>query len=1194
MSNLHKAVSDYAREVSTLAMSDSSNEGTYYPALRNLIAAVLADRGLPFQVRTVTSEQRVAGGVDQPDLALYDGEGDFVALLGEVKLPKVEIDEMQSSVDRNDQIGRYLARTRVVLLCNVRGFGLLTVKPGFNGAGAVPVAFRRLEDHVDLWPSLPALRRGEIPEDDKVQRLAELIETAITRYAPISEPQSLARILARQAKRAKSTLPEKFGAAVAPLRDDFGKALGITFEGEEGEEFFRSSLIQTAFYGLFAGWALWVQSGRNKPFEWERLSDYLCIPFLGKLFYEFRHPDRIKDLKLKSHLDMATETLGRVDVDLFFTRFKPPALHEGTTTPATTAITYFYEPFLEAFDPDLRKQLGVWYTPWEIVRYQVQKVDRILREELHCERGFADESVVVLDPCCGTGAYLIEVLRCIFRQLESEGAGDELGAKLLRALCKRVIGFEILTAPFVVAQLQLYLMLVEEFHVTPDEDRRPAVYLTNALTGWSGPEQLKLNFPELQQEHDAARKVKTEAKIIVVLGNPPYNRWAGVPLREEADLVDHYKGIRRDKNGRQIGKSELFTRWRVRKHLLDDLYVRFYRLAEQRIGQKAESGVVSYISNYSYLTGRSHPIMRESILASFHSAWIDSLNGDKYKTGKTIPKGQPGEGSSDQSVFSTDQDARGIQVGAAITTLLKRKNGAGPASVFFRDFWGRAAKKRQALLSSLDMARWSKKKRDEAAGLPEGPRRYAEFTPTEKTRWKLIPYAVEGGFEDWPSIGELFPWNFMGVHTGKDSGVIAFSEGELKARFADYLNPDISDATIAERTPALMKEANEFNDPAAFRRALLADDVANAPDEKIKKYLYRPLDERAIWYETTRREFVEDKGREKKRWSGCLIQRYGEEFEKAIEVPRNAYLCAVSEPRRRSETRPLVTRGLVDLHVSDRGITCFPARRPAEPEDKQTRIEVAAPRRREITANLADGMWAVLKKDWNIAGDLASAGAENLVNRLFSATLAICHSPQYELDHEESLAQDWAHIPIPKQKRTMNALADLGDKVCALLDPAASARKTIDDILGDDARRLGVATKVGGGGISGDDTVISYSYYMSGLGKWVARPPGGAEVLRAEWGTSTGDLFLNEKVFLRNVPENVWRYELGGYPIIKKWFGYRDGGRRPRLPLSLDELDHLRSMIQRIAALLALRPELDKRYEQAVADAYTAEELGLR
>jgi hypothetical protein len=124
-------------------------------------------------------------------------------------------------------------------------------------------------------------------------------------------------------------------------------------------------------------------------------------------------------------------------------------------------------------------------------------------------------------------------------------------------------------------------------------------------------------------------------------------------------LVAHYKGIdlvddidpktkkaRTDEFGRrkkkQRGDSLLYREFGVRKQLLDDLYIRFIRLAEERIGEAADYGVISYISNSSYLTGRSHPLMRRSLLSNFNAVWIDNLNGDKYRTGKTIPKGLPG------------------------------------------------------------------------------------------------------------------------------------------------------------------------------------------------------------------------------------------------------------------------------------------------------------------------------------------------------------------------------------------------------------------------------------------------------------------------------------------------------------------------------------------------------------------------
>ena len=84
-------------------------------------------------------------------------------------------------------------------------------------------------------------------------------------------------------------------------------------------------------------------------------------------------------------------------------------------------MPYFYEPFLEAFDPELRKQLGVWYTPAEVVRYMVARVDMALKEDLGIADGLAADNVYVLDPCCGTGTYLAEVLRRIARQPSGQG-----------------------------------------------------------------------------------------------------------------------------------------------------------------------------------------------------------------------------------------------------------------------------------------------------------------------------------------------------------------------------------------------------------------------------------------------------------------------------------------------------------------------------------------------------------------------------------------------------------------------------------------------------------------------------------------------------------------------------------------------------------------------------------------------------
>lgn len=125
------------------------------------------------------SAGRAGGGVDLPDIALYDGVGDFIHVCGEVKLPDADLEDVGMSVGCKDQIGRYLALTRVVLLCSVRSFGLLTVEPGYDGTGPVPPGSRRLEQVVEFWPSAAELRRGKAVEPDRVGELAGLVETGV-------------------------------------------------------------------------------------------------------------------------------------------------------------------------------------------------------------------------------------------------------------------------------------------------------------------------------------------------------------------------------------------------------------------------------------------------------------------------------------------------------------------------------------------------------------------------------------------------------------------------------------------------------------------------------------------------------------------------------------------------------------------------------------------------------------------------------------------------------------------------------------------------------------------------------------------------------------------------------------------------------------------------------------------------------
>ena len=241
---------------------------------------------------------------------------------------------------------------------------------------------------------------------------------------------------------------------------------------------------------------------------------------LRALFQQLSDPGRLKPLALVEVLDSTAAALDRVDRAEFFSRF-----NEGE------AVPYFYEPFLEAFDPALRKELGVWYTPTEVVRYMVARVDRALKDDLDIPDGLAAENVYVLDPCCGTGSYLAEVLCRIALNLEAQGLGALAGVAVRNAATDRVFGFEIMPAPFVVAHLQVGLTMQNlDAPLADDGTERAGVFLTNALTGWEPHMNKPLPFPELEEERDRADRVKQETQILVILGNPPYNGFAGKPI----------------------------------------------------------------------------------------------------------------------------------------------------------------------------------------------------------------------------------------------------------------------------------------------------------------------------------------------------------------------------------------------------------------------------------------------------------------------------------------------------------------------------------------------------------------------------------------------------------------------------------------------------------------------------------------
>src|SRR5258708_35500359 len=425
-------------------------ETSFYPALINLLDEI--GKSLKPKVRCIS--QLKNRGAGSPDLGLFT-EDQLKKRGKEDSLPQnpargvIEIKPTSSDAwltADGEQVSRYWGKYRQVLVTNYRD--LVFVGQEATGKPVKLETYRLADNEADFWS---AAAHPKKPAATHEVTFKEFAQRAMLHAAPLAAPEALAWFLASYARDALHRISLHELPALATVRKALEEALGLTFEGEKGEHFFRSTLVQTLFYGVFSAWVLWAK--QNPPsskerFDWTLTSRLLRVPVLRKLFHEVADPGQLENLDLAEILDWTSGVLNRVDRATFFAKFQE-----------THAVQYFYEPFLQAFDPELRKDLGVWYTPPEIVQYMVARVDTVLREELNLPDGLADKNVYVLDPCCGTGSYLVEVLNKIHETLKERGDDALVAADLKEAAKNRVFGFELLPAPFVVSHLQLGLLL---------------------------------------------------------------------------------------------------------------------------------------------------------------------------------------------------------------------------------------------------------------------------------------------------------------------------------------------------------------------------------------------------------------------------------------------------------------------------------------------------------------------------------------------------------------------------------------------------------------------------------------------------------------------------------------------------------------------------------------------------------------
>lgn len=183
---------------------------------------------------------------------------------------------------------------------------------------------------------------------------------------------------------------------------------------------------------------------------------------------------------------------------------------------------YFYEDFLAAYDRRLRNDRGVYYTPVEVVRAQVNLISRLLTQSFDKPLGFADDGVMALDPAAGTGTYPLTAIQNGL-DLATARYGKGMEASSAGKMARNIHAFELLVGPYAITHLRVAERVMDAGGSLPEDGVR--VYLTDTLESphASPPGRFPLVARELTEEHERALKVKRDTRVLVCFGNPPYD-----------------------------------------------------------------------------------------------------------------------------------------------------------------------------------------------------------------------------------------------------------------------------------------------------------------------------------------------------------------------------------------------------------------------------------------------------------------------------------------------------------------------------------------------------------------------------------------------------------------------------------------------------------------------------------------------
>jgi len=692
---------------------------------------------------------------------------------------------------------------------------------------------------------------------------------------------------------------------------------------------------------------------------------------------------------------------------------------QGRETPLPAARGDAYEHFLASFDGGRRRALGVYFTPEPLADFQARMAERMLAEELDAPLGFFDARVRVLDPAAGSGNQLLAVLR-------RAGARKDADPASLTALAERMRGFELQAGACLVARARLAALL-STWGVTA----APALVLRDALR------------PEVSAPAAGRERIRERAAIEVVLGNPPYGR---TRLSGDGGDAERWRWVWSLTRDFKVGVPDSE---RVNLKSLADPYVLFYRWAIWRLLRPRGSGrgLVSFVSNRSFLEGGAFAGMRASMRATFDRIRILDLGGDARA-------GRLAGGDQDENVFD-------IETPVAVTICVRsrgkgepRSAVAEPCRVEYLRLRGTRAEKLAAL-----------------AQLDDG--HFAPLPIANGDPW--VPEA-RGAFTSWPSLEDLFAASFGGLQTKRNHLVVAVRPEQLARNLNRLRRLPVDEAR------ELFHETRDRRLPD--REELRLDRAA------IVGYGFRPLDRRWIYLH---RRWVEYG-----RWDS-LQPCWGRE---------NVALVTLSR-KHGSGPAAFAQHLLPDLDAFRGSYSgrVFPL------WDRRLGPHGSNLRR------------AVVERSSAAYGRVGA-------DEVFAYLYAVLQAPSYARRFHEHLRHGLPRVPFPRLAELFHGMAARGRRLLAL-----------HRLSGTSDRPAAAARLVGRGGrVSG--------------------------VERAQLGARVR---LGPALVLEGVPEPVWRFEVSGYPVLRRWIEGRIG-----LTLREGERVELLAVVDAVAGTVAEGEGLDR------------------